>query len=73
MKTSGYNFQDIEKQNKDIDSIFNIEGEKDMRDELQFGKKKKKFNFDRLFPAPKDNENMGMDDLYDGEPFKGLI
>ncbi len=45
MKTSGYNFQDIGEDNKKIDSIFNIDGEKNMDRELRI-KKKKKFNFE---------------------------
>ena len=72
MKTSGYNFQDILEENKKMDSIFSIEGDSNMNKELRI-KKKKKFNFDHLFPTPKNNENMGMDDFGTGKPFEGLL
>lgn len=55
----------------DISSTFDI-GEKDMEKQLKI-KKKRKFNFDKLFPTPKNNENMGMDDFGMGEPFKGIL
>lgn len=37
--------------------------EKIMRLEKIEQKPKKKINFDKLFPAPKNNENMGMDNF----------
>ena len=36
-----------------------------MNKELKI-KKKKKINFDYLFPAPKNNRNMGMDNIEGG-------
>lgn len=37
-------------------------------------KKKIKFNFDNLFPRPKGTEkDMGMGNICDGEPFKGVL
>lgn len=72
LKTGGFNFIDLEKENSEIGSIFAIEGEKNMDRELRI-KKKKKFNFDHLFPVPKNNENMGMDDFGSGKPFEGIF
>jgi hypothetical protein len=72
LKTGGFNFQDLEKDNTDLGSMFSVGEEKNMDRELRI-KKKKKFNFDKLFPAPKNNENMGMDDFGTGKPFEGLL
>jgi hypothetical protein len=44
-KMNGYNLVDIE----NTDSIFNM-NEKEIKEELKL--KKKKINFDKLFPAP---------------------
>jgi len=72
MKTSGFNFQDLEEENKKIDSFLDINGDSNMKEDKP-KKKKVKFNFDNLFPAPKNNKSMGMDNVYDGEPFEGLL
>ena len=71
LKTNGFNFVDLEKDNYNLD--FNIGAERNMEKELKMGKKKKKINFDNILPAPKNNENMGMDDFGTGKPFKGLF
>jgi len=72
MKTSGYNFQDLEEENKKIDSMLNIEGELDMIDERP-KKKKIKYDFSHLFQKPKGEKNMGMDDFGDRKAFEGII
>ena len=71
MKTSGFNFQDILEDNKNADSIFNIEGNKNMEQELKL-KKKKKINFDNILPRVKE-KNMGMDNLEGGMFGKGFF
>jgi len=73
MKTGGFNFVDLEKDNSDVGSMFSVGEERNMEKELKMGKKKKKLNFDNILPAPKNNKNMGMDDFGIGEPFKGLF
>lgn len=72
MKTSGYNFQDLEEENKKIDSIFSIKESLDMREDRP-KKKKTKFNFDHLFPKPKGEKSMGMSDFGEGNAFEGLL
>lgn len=57
LKTGGFNFVDLEKDNNDLVSMFDM-GEKNMEQELRI-KKKKKINFDHLFPAPKNNKKYG--------------
>lgn len=71
MKTSGFNFVDLDKENKELGSIFN-EGDINIMQEKP-KKKKIKWKFDHLFPAPKNNQNMGMGNIYDGEPFENII
>lgn len=72
LKTGGFNFIDLEKENSETNSIFGMGEEKNMEQELRI-KKKKKWNFGKLFPAPKNNENMGMDDFGTREAFKDLF
>lgn len=74
MKTSGFNIPDLDEDNKKFDSILDIgENTIDMK-EYKPKKKKPKINFDKLFPAPKGSEkDMGMDSIFDGEPFKDLF
>lgn len=36
-------------------------------------KKKKKYNFDKLISLPTDDENMGMDKIFNDEAFKGIF
>ncbi len=72
LKTGGFNFIDLEKENSETNSVFGMGEEKNMEQELKL-KKKKKWNFGKLFPAPRNNENMGMDNLYNGEPFEGIL
>ncbi len=72
LKTSGFNLIDLEKPNKDIDSMFNIEDTMQMQEKPK--KKKIKFNFDHLFPAPKNNKSMGLDDFGNqSKAFEGVI
>lgn len=74
MKTSGFNIPDIFDENKSVDSIFNIEGEKDMEKELRLKKRKRKPDFGFLFPAPKDPKNdMGMGNLCEEKAFEGIL
>lgn len=61
MKTSAFNIPDLGKENGDISSNFDMGREQNMEQELKLKKEKKKINFDKLFPAPKNNKNMGMD------------
>ncbi len=73
LKTSGFNLVDLEKPNKDIDSMFNIEENMNIMQEKP-KKKKIKFNFDNLFPAPKNNKSMGLDDFGNqSNAFEGVI
>ncbi len=73
MKTSGFNFQDLEEDNKSIEDIIDIGENKDMMDEKP-RKKKTKFNFDNLFPKPKDTKkDMNMGNIYNGEAFDGIL
>ncbi len=71
LKTSGFNLVDLEKANKDIDSMFNIEDTMQIQQKPK--KKKIKWNFDNLFPAPKNNKDMNMGNISDGNPFEGVI
>jgi hypothetical protein len=73
IKTSGFNLIDLEKPNKDVESMFNIEGNMNIMQEKP-RKKKVKFNFDHLFPRPKGTEkDMGMGNISDGKAFEGVI
>lgn len=71
MKTRGFNLIDLGKD--DSDFLLNIKSEQNMQQYEKPKKKKIKFNFDHLFPAPKNNKNMGMDNICNGEPFEGLF
>jgi len=72
LKTNGFNFVDLEKDNSDLD--FNLGAGRDMEKELKIkGKKKKKINFDNILPLPKNNENMGLDDFGNKKAFEGLF
>ncbi len=72
LKTSGFNLVDLEKPKKDIDSMFNIEDTMQMQEKPK--KKKIKFNVDNLFPAPKNNKSMGLDDFGNqSNAFEGVI
>jgi hypothetical protein len=71
MKTSGFNFIDLEKENSDMFDIDSIGENLDMNQKPR--KKKRKPNFDFLFPSPKNNDNMGMDSINDGKAFEGVI
>jgi hypothetical protein len=74
MKTSGFNFQDLEEENKKVDEFLDMGDSIDMK-MYQPKKKKVKFNFDHLFPAPKNNEAMGMSNIAPRgkKPFEGVI
>jgi len=71
IKTGGFNFQDLEKDNSELLSNFDIENGSNMEKKLK--SKKKKINFGKLFTAPKNNENMGMDNISNSKPFEGLF
>jgi len=70
IKTSGFNIQDIEKEN--MDSAIHL-GEQNIEKELKL--KKKKFNFDNIFPTPKVDKCMGLCDIKSDNynPFKELL
>lgn len=71
IKTSGFNIQDIDQNKSDIGSIIDIE-QPNMERELKL--KKKKFNFDKIFPVPKVDKCMGLCDIKSGHnPFKELF
>jgi hypothetical protein len=73
LKTFGFNFIDLDKDNLDTKSIFNKEDESRMRKELKI-KKVKKINFDKIFPSPKIDKCMGLCNLSDeNDPFKELL
>ncbi len=71
-KLSGFNFQDLDIGFKDTNR--NLK-EENMNTIQQKPKKKKiKFNFDNLFPAPKNNKSMGLDDFGNqSNAFEGII
>lgn len=73
MKTSGFNFQDLAEDNKNMGEIIDMGENKYMMDDKP-RKKKVKFNFDNLFPKPKDaKKDMGMGNICEGEPFEGIL
>ena len=70
MKTSGFNFIDVKKDNKTVESILNMEK---LIEKPTHRRRKKKIDFSNILPKPKNNENMGMDNFGTGKPFEGLI
>lgn len=70
MKLSGFNFQDL-----NINFRKPAKIEEDIMIQKPELKKKKKRNFDFLFPAPPHNENMGLDDFGNKKKraFEGVI
>jgi hypothetical protein len=73
VKTSGFNFQNLNEDNRKINLDLDMGEPIDMREDRP-KKKKQKYNFEYLFPRPKGAEkDMGMGNICDGNAFEGIL